>query len=90
MAAAWEAGWYWLDAGQSGEYWVSWGDTPQGLQFITADPRGSGQSVMYTQMQGVRSIAQFGTTPKVSYWITVHNNGPDGENFVLRGTRVDS
>jgi hypothetical protein len=90
MAAPWETGWYWLAPGQSGEYWVSWGDTPQGLQFIIADPRGGGQSVMYTVSLGIRSIAQFGVPPKYSYWLTVINNGPDGQNFVLKGTRVDT
>jgi hypothetical protein len=90
MAAAWEAGWYWLGAGESSQYWVSWGDTPQGLQFIVADPRGSGQSIMYTESLGIRSIAQFGAPPKVSYWIRVVNNGPDGQNFVLKGARVDT
>lgn len=88
--AHWEAGWYWLAAGQSGEYWVSWGDTPQGLQFIMAEPRGSANAILYTVSQGLRSIAQFGAPPKVSYWITVTNNGPDATNFVLTGQRVDT
>lgn len=37
--AAWEAGWYWLEAGASDTFWISWGDTWQGLQFIAAEPR---------------------------------------------------
>jgi hypothetical protein len=88
MAAAWETGWYWLGAGQSGTYWVSWGDTWQGLQFIAAEPRASSMNRMDVIGQGIRTIPQFGVPPKVSYWVTVVNRGPDAANFVLRGTRV--
>jgi hypothetical protein len=37
--AAWEIGWYWLEAGETSDYWVSWEGTRQGLQFIMAEPR---------------------------------------------------
>jgi hypothetical protein len=52
---AWETGWYYLNEGQSGEYWVSWGGTPQGLQFITAEPRG-GNARLDTTTHGLVSL----------------------------------
>jgi hypothetical protein len=86
---AWEVGWNWLNAGQTGEYWVSWGDTEQGLQYIVPDPRGN-DAILYTVALGRRSIPQFGAPPRISYWVRVFNAGPAGTNFVLRGHRVDS
>jgi hypothetical protein len=85
---AWESGWYWLGAGQSGTYWVSWNDTWQGLQFILAEPRGAATR-MDVVNHGIQSIPRFGAPPLVSYWVTVTNNGSSGSNFVLRGQRVD-
>lgn len=84
---AWETGWYYLNEGQSGEYWVSWGGTPQGLQFITAEPRG-GNARLDTTTHGLVSLPQFGAPPKDTYWVTVTNRGPGGTNFVLTGNRV--
>jgi len=87
---AWEAGWYWLPAGGSDTYWVSWGDTWQGVQFIAAEPRGVGQDPkMDVTSYGIQSIPQFGAPPRTSYWVTVVNSGASDSNFVLRGQRVD-
>jgi hypothetical protein len=89
MVAAWESGWYWLAAGQSDTYWVSWGDTWQGLQFIMAEPRGGGQTQMYVTSYGIQIVPRIGLPPRFSYWVDVVNRGPAGSNFVLRGQRVD-
>ncbi|GGS93020.1 hypothetical protein [Streptomyces violaceus] len=83
---AWEAGWYYLGAGETGTYWVSWGDTWQGLQFIAADPRG-GTTRLHVESHGIQKVAQFGASPLTSYWVTVTNYG-DGSNFVLMGQQV--
>ena len=84
----WESGWYWLAAGQSGTYWVSWGDTWQGLQFIAAEPRGAGQTQMFVVGHGIQSVPRFGAPPLISYWVDVVNRGPSDSNFVLRGQQV--
>lgn len=87
--AAWEIGWNWLAAGQSGTYWVSWDDTWQGLQFIMAEPRGGGQTQMYVVGHGIQVVPRFGAPSLFSYWVDVVNRGPADSNFVLRGQRVD-
>lgn len=87
--AAWEAGWYYLAAGASNTYWVSWGDAWQGLQYVMAEPRGSGQSRLHVTAYGIQSIPRFGASPRISYWVDVTNYGPSGTNFVLRGQKVD-
>jgi hypothetical protein len=87
--AAWELGTFWLGAGQSSTYWVSWGDTWQGLQFIAALPRGAGEARMDIVGHGVRAIPRFGTPPLISYWVDVVNRGPSDTTFVLSGHRVD-
>lgn len=85
---AWEAGWYYLGAGASDTYWVSWGDTWQGLQFIAAEARGN-EARLDVVGYGIRTVPRFGASPLISYWVTVVNRGPSGSNFVLRGQRVD-
>lgn len=87
--AAWESGWYWLAAETSGTYWVSWGDTWQGIQFIMAEPRGGGQTRIDIDSYGIQSVPRFGLPPLTSYWVNVVNRGPTASNFVLRGQRVD-
>lgn len=84
---AWEAGWNWLGEGEAGNYWVSWGGAPQGLQFIMAEPRG-GNARLDTSSRGIVSLPQFGAPPIVTYWVTVICHGPGGTNFVLTGERV--
>jgi hypothetical protein len=86
--AAWQTGSYWLAAGQSDTYWVSWGDTWQGLQFIVAVPSGGGAR-MDIISYGMRAIPQFGANSLISYWVNVINRGSDDSNFVLMGQRVD-
>jgi hypothetical protein len=86
---AWEAGWYWLAAGESTTHWVSWGDTWQGLQFIVPEPRGGGEARFDVVSYGIRSIPQFGVASLFSYWVEVINRGPTDSNYVLRGERVD-
>jgi hypothetical protein len=88
VAAAWEAGWYYLKAGEAGTYWVSWDDTWQGLQFIATEPRGPGQAQVYVTSYGIQTVPQFGANPRVSYWVEAVNRGPSDVNFVLRGERV--
>jgi hypothetical protein len=88
MAAAWQAGWYYLAPGASSEYWVSWGDTWQGIQFITTEPRSAATSKVYVEAQGMQTVPMFGVPPKVSYWIRAMNPGSEGAYFVLRGQRV--
>lgn len=87
---AWEIGWYYLAAGQSGDYWVTFpADAWVGLQFIAAEPRGPAQTRMDVESYGIQSTPQFGTTSKFAYWVKVVNRGPNNSNFVLRGWRVD-
>lgn len=90
MAAAWESGWFWLGVGESNDYYASWDDTHQGLQFMMAEPRGGGitPSILYTVSLGM--MAPSATPPKWSYWLRVVNNGSDSVGFVIRGVRVDS
>ncbi|GAA2694830.1 hypothetical protein [Nonomuraea recticatena] len=85
---AWESGFYYLAAGQSWPYWVSWGDTDQGLQYIVPDPRGGGVLRTHTEDYGIQKVAQFGGSPKISYWVTVKNHSTVGSYFALRGNRV--
>jgi hypothetical protein len=65
------------------------GDTWQGLQYVLAEPRGSGQSRLHVTADGTQSIPRFGASPRISYWVDVTNYGPSGTNFVLSGQKVE-
>ena len=88
MEQYWEHGWYYLAAEQSMEIVISFGDMPQGLQFIAAEPRGSTVARMDIVSHGIHTEPRFAAPQKVTYHVTVANRGPEGKNFVIIGVRV--
>jgi hypothetical protein len=59
MEQYWEHGWYYLAAGQSMDIVISFGDLPQGLQFIAAEPRGITVARMDIVSHGIHTEPRF-------------------------------
>ncbi|MGX2992961.1 hypothetical protein JNUCC64_01495 [Streptomyces sp. JNUCC 64] len=83
---AWEIGAYWLNTGATQDFWFSWDETWQGLQYAQTRPAPSGARVDVVaygiQNRGTTSTHWDGL---ITYWLTVVNRANHGTNFYIRG-----
>ena len=78
---AWTAGLGTIGPGESQEWWFSWGGNGDvGPQLIQAEPLNASAELATTQIS--ESLDANG---HLTYFATVHNNGPDTVNFQWRG-----
>ncbi|MFF0728421.1 hypothetical protein [Streptomyces sp. NPDC004134] len=84
----WQTSMLSLGAGEVKDFWVSWGDTWRGLQYIQAKPFSHGIRLDIIAY-GIRNIGVYDfPSEKISYWVTVRNDSDSSCQFVLCGVRL--
>lgn len=83
---AWQTSAMSLGAGETRDFWVSWGDAWQGLQYIQAKPFPYGVRLDIIAY-GIRNLGVYDPSSDgiISYWVTVRNDNNNSCQFVLRG-----
>jgi hypothetical protein len=71
---------YYLAAGATGRYWVSFGGADHGAQAIGGHPENPGGSLQATDQTKTQNVG--GT---FTYWVTIQNIGSVPTNFSLQG-----
>lgn len=87
---AWKMGKFYIAGGQSVRYWISWGGSYMGTQFIQAVPE-SHADLMTTSVSIQLQLVSGGYAPRYlwTYWCTITNLSSLGAWFRLEGRRCD-